>query len=123
MRLRGEIAERIAQRNLPSAAQAYLELMTLDDSQIPPRQYLLDIANQLASENRHDQAAAAYEKFLTHYANYEYVEQVQLMLGLVYSRYLDKPEPALKYLQAAAEKLTNSDQLSMCRNEIEKLQQ
>lgn len=123
MRLRSEIAERIAQRNLHAAAGLYLELMDLDSTQIAPRQYLLDIANQLASEDRHAEAAQAYEKFLTHYANYEYVEQVELMLGLIYSRYLDKPEPALQHLQVAAKRLTDPTQRQMCQNEIDKLQQ
>ena len=86
--LRNEIASRIAQRNLAAAAKIYLELMTFDSEQILPRQYLLDIANQLASENKHAESAQAYEKFLTHYSKYEYVEQVRLMLGILYSRYL-----------------------------------
>ena len=66
--LRNEIAARITQRNLPAAAKVYLELMNIDSGQILPRQYLLDIANQLASENNPAQAAWAYEQFLTHYS-------------------------------------------------------
>jgi len=81
--LRNEIADRIAQRNLSAAAQSYLQLLEVDSSQIPPRQYLLDIANQLASENRHAESAQAYEKFLAHYSTYEYIEQVELMLGII----------------------------------------
>jgi len=120
--LRNEIARRIDQRNLPAAAELYLELIRLDSTQIPPRQYLLDIANQLASENRHAEAAQAYEKFLTHYGSYEYAEQVELMLGIQYSRYLNKPDLAIKHLQAAAEKLSDPGQLKMCRDELDKLQ-
>jgi len=120
--LRGEISDRIAQRNLPAAAELYLELTELDSKQILPRQYLLDIANQLASEGKHTEAAAAYENFLAHYSNYEYVEQVELMLGILYSRYLNQPEQALKHLQAAAKKLTDPGQLQMCNDEIAKLQ-
>jgi membrane associated rhomboid family serine protease len=120
--LRNEIGNRIAERNLPAAAELYLQLMELDSTQIPPRQYLLDIANQFASENKHAESAQAYEKFLTHYANYEYIEQVELMLGLMYSRYLDKPDLALKHLQVAAKKLSDPGQLKMCRDELDKLQ-
>ena len=122
MQLRNDITSRIAQRNLPAAAELYLELMEVDSEQVPPRQYLLDIANQLASENRHAESVQAYEKFLTHYANYEYIEQVELMLGLLYSRYLDKPDLAVKYLQSAAKKLSDPGQLKMCRDELAKLQ-
>lgn len=108
--------------NLASAAQVYLELMALDNQQILPRQHLLDIANQLASDNRPAEAAAAYEQFLTNYSSYEYAEQVELMLGILYSRYLNKPESAIKHLQTAAEKLSDPDQLKMCRDELARLQ-
>jgi len=121
-RLRNEIARRIAQRNLPAAAELYLELINLDSEQLLPRQYLLDIANQLASDNKPAQAAQAYEQLLTHYSNYEYVEQVELMLGILYSRYLQKPDLAAKHLQAAAKKLSDPGQLKMCQDELAKLQ-
>jgi membrane associated rhomboid family serine protease len=120
--LRSEISSCLMQRNLPAAAEAYLELMRFDSDQILPRQHLLDIANQLAGDNKHDESARAYEQFLTHYTNYEYAEQVELMLGLLYSRYLNQPEPAIKYLQAAAKKLTDPGQLKMCQDELVKLQ-
>ncbi len=119
--LRNEIASRIAQRNLPAAAELYLELIDLDSEQILPRQYLLDIANQLAGDNKPAQAAQAYEQFLTHYSNYEYVEQVELMLGILYSRYLQKPDLAAKHLQAAAKKLSDPGQLKMCNDELARL--
>jgi membrane associated rhomboid family serine protease len=120
--LRSEIAERIYQHNLHAAAESYLQLMEVDKGQIIPRQHLLDIANQLASESRHEQAAFVYEQFLASYANYEYVEQVELMLGLIYSRYLNNAELALKHLETAEKRLTDPNQLKMCREEIEKLQ-
>jgi len=120
--LRNEIGHRIAQRNLPAAAEIYLELIEIDSTQVPPRQYLLDIANQLASENKHTQSAHAYEKFLSHYPKYEYVEQVKLMLGILYSRYLDKPDLAVNHLQAAVEKLSDTGQLKMCKDELAKLE-
>jgi len=120
--LRNGIGTRIAQRNLPAAAKLYLELTRLDSEQILPRQHLLDIANQLAGDNKHAESAQAYEQFLTHYSNYEYAEQVELMLGILYSRYLDKPEPAIKHLQTAAKKLSDPGQLKMCQDELARLQ-
>jgi len=120
--LRNGISSRIAQRNLPAAAELYLELTRLDSEQLLPRQHLLDIANQLAGDNKHAESAQAYEQFLTHYSNYEYAEQVELMLGILYSRYLDKPEPAVKHLQAAAKKLSDPGQLKMCQDELAQLQ-
>jgi len=121
-RLRSEIAGWIAQRNLPAAANGYLELTKLDADQLLPRQHLLDIANQLASEQKSADSARAYEQFLAHYANYEYTAQVQLMLGVLYSRYLNQPDQARKHLQAAEKKLADPAQLKMCSDELEKLQ-
>jgi len=119
--LRNEISRRITERNLPAAAALYLELMNHDSEQILPRQNLLDIANQLAGDNKHTEAARAYEQFLTHYSTYEYAEQVELMLGILYTRYLNQPKLAIKHLQAACEKLTDPGQLKMCKDELARL--
>ncbi|OHB76841.1 MAG: hypothetical protein A2Z25_21960 [Planctomycetes bacterium RBG_16_55_9] len=122
LEIRNEISNRLAQRNLPAATQAYLNLMRLDSEQLLPRQQLLDVANQLAGENKHAESARAYERFLAHYGTYEYAEQVELMLGILYSRYLHQAEPAIKHLQAAAAKLSDPGQLKMCRDELARLQ-
>jgi membrane associated rhomboid family serine protease len=120
--LRGEISDRMIQRNLPAAAELYIELIEQDGEQILPRQQLLDIANQLAGENKHAESAQAYEQFLSHYGTYEYAEQVELMLGIIYSRYLNQPELAEKHLQIAEKKLTDSGQVKMCRDELARIQ-
>jgi membrane associated rhomboid family serine protease len=120
--LRTQISARMAERNVSAAAAKYLELMELDDEQIIPRQHLLDIANQLAGENNHSAAAHAYEQFLKYYPTYEYSEQVELMLGIIYARYLNRPESAVNHLQAAAKKLSDPGQLQMCRDELDRLQ-
>ena len=120
--LRSDISNRIAQRNLPAAAELFIELLQQDSEQILPRQQLLDIANQLAGENKHAESARAYEQFLSHYGGYEYVEQVELMLGIIYSRYLNQPESALKHLQIAERKLNDPGQLNMCRDELTRIQ-
>ena len=120
--LRSDISNRILEHNLPAAAEAYLELMERDSEQILPGKQLLDVANQLAGENRHAEATRAYEQFLSHYGSYEYAEQVGLMLGIIYARYLNRPKLAVKHLQIAEEKLTDPDQLKMCRDELARLQ-
>jgi len=119
--LREEITRRINERNLGEAAEAYLRLMKIDKKQILPRQYLLDIANHLASENKADASAMAYEQFLEHYSNYAHAEQIELMLGLLYARYLRKPQEAEKHLQLAEKKLSDPAQLDICREELERL--
>ncbi len=119
--LRDEISRRINERNLPAAAGLYLELMNHDSTQVLPQQHLLDIANHLAGDNKPAESAQAYEQFLTHYSKYEYAEQVELMLGILYCRYLNKPELAKKYLEAASKKLTDPGQLKMCKDELARL--
>jgi hypothetical protein len=119
--LRAKISNDIANRNLPGTTDTYLELMSLDNNQILPKQQLLDIANQIASENRYAEAAQAYEQFLANYSNYEYSEQVQLMLGLLYSRYLQNNQMAIKHLETAADRLTDPGQLKMCKEELARL--
>lgn len=120
--LRSDISNRIMQRNLSAAAEAYMQLMDVDSEQVLPAKQLLDIANQLAGENRHAESARAYEQFLSHYSTYEYAEQVELMLGIIYARYLNQPGPAAKHLEIAEKKLSDPGQLKMCRQELARIQ-
>jgi len=119
--IRHEISRWIMQRNMSAAADLYLELMQTDPEQVLPRQHLLDIANQLAGSRRSAEAAHAYEQFLTHYGNYEHAEQVELMLGILYSRYLNDPQQAVAHLQKAVGRLSDPGQLKMCREELARL--
>jgi len=119
--LRRDIDRVIAQRSVPSAADLYVELMQVDPEQVLPRQHLLDISNQLASDHRPAEAARAYRQFLMHYGSSEYAEQVELMLGILYARYLSNPQEAIKHLRNAAERLTDPGQLRMCRDELARL--
>ncbi len=120
--LRVAINKRLDEHNLAAAADLYVRLMNVDSDQVLPRQHLLDIANQLASSQRASEAAWAYSQFLAHYGSYQHAEQVELMLGLLFSRYLSRPKEAIEHLQRAAEKLSDPAQLRMCRDELAKLQ-
>lgn len=119
--LRRDISKRMSQRNIPAATEKYLELIAVDDTQLLARQHLLDIANQLTSENKYTESAQAYQKFVDNYTGYEYIEQVELMLGVLYARYLKKPDLAKKYLESAQNKLSSPDQRKMCEEELAKL--
>jgi len=119
--LRNEIVRLIGQRNLSEAAKLYIDLTETAPEHVLPERYQLDVANQLMSIGKWPQSAQAYEKFLTHYKSYGYIEQVQLMLGILYSRYLHAPAKATEYLKAAREKLTDAGQIKMCEEELAKL--
>ena len=121
MDYRSRISEAMSNRNPAHAAALYRQLLEIDPSQILPRQLQLDVANQLMSEGKWQSAADAYQKFLSLYGNYLYAEQVHLMLGLLYSRYLDRPREALDHLKKAWENLTDTNQKTMCRQEIDRL--
>ena len=122
IQMRTDIISAINSHNLPEAARLYMKITEIDPQQVMPRKNQLDLANQLMSMGKWEQSAAAYEKFLNHYPNYEYAEQVHLMLGLIYCRYLKQTEQALKYLTVAREKLTDASQIKMCDVELKKLQ-
>jgi membrane associated rhomboid family serine protease len=121
--LRREILTRINQGNLAAAANLYLELTRDDTGQLLPRQAILDIANQLMSAGKWADAAEAYEKFLSYYGTTEHIEQVQLMLGIIYARYLSDKTKALDYLKKAYDKLTDASQKKMCSDEIQRLEE
>lgn len=120
--IRAEISSALESGNVAGAAKTYLDLMTIDSQQILPRQQMLDVANQLMAAGQWVDSAHAYEKFMSHYGNYEYAEQVQLMLGILYARYLNNPQKAAGYLKSALGRLHDAGQLKMCKDELARLQ-
>jgi membrane associated rhomboid family serine protease len=122
LELRAEIAEEIAHQNLPQAAALYLELKKLDPAQVLSRQAQLDVANQLASQQLHTEAAQAYEQFLTQYPNFDQIEQVELMLGVIYARYLNNYERARQLLLRALARLHTERQIQWARSELSRIE-
>lgn len=120
--LRAEINEAIAHHNLPHAAILFMDLRTLDPRQVLARQSQLDVANQLASQQFFAQAADAYEQFLRHYPNFEQIEQVQLMLGLICGRYLGQYDRAKALLTAAGQRLHGEREIAMAQAEMERIE-
>jgi membrane associated rhomboid family serine protease len=119
--MRAEISEAVAHHNLPHAAALFLQLKALDPNQVLSRQAQLDVANQLASQQFYPQAADAYEGFLRCYPNYEQIEHVQLMLGLIYARYLNQYERAHAFLSKAVGRLRGERELQLARAELERI--
>ena len=120
--LRAEISEAIAHHNLPHAAYLFLELKKLDPNQVLSRQAQLDVANQLASQQFYAQAAEAYEQFLSHYPNFDQIEQVELMLGVIYARYLQHYERATAAFVAGLARLHGEQQISWARAELAQIE-
>jgi outer membrane protein assembly factor BamD (BamD/ComL family) len=84
---------------------------------ILPRQQHLDIANQLMASKQYTAAAAAYEVFLETYPTYEHLADIQLMLGIVYGRYLHETSRAISLLETAAKGLTDPASIEMANDE------
>lgn len=120
--LRAEISEAIAHRRLSEAAQLYLRLLELDPRQVLARQSQLDVANQLFADGRHAQAAQAYELLLKHYPRQDNPEQVRLILGILYGRYLEDPHQAREHLSRALEHLQAERDIELARKELARLQ-
>lgn len=119
--LRASIAEHLRRHDSSTAADLYLKLLDKDPAQVLPRQHQLDVANQLMASGKWAPAASAYEKFLANYSGHEHAEQVHLMLGLLYGRYLSDPPQAKSHLKTALEKLTDPNQIAMCKDELARL--
>jgi membrane associated rhomboid family serine protease len=122
MNIRGAILEAISRRDLPTAAHLYLQLKQIDPQQALPKAAQLDIANQLAGESLYPQAAEAYETLLRVYPKAEQIEEIELMLGLVYSRYLEQYDRAKHYLQRAMLRLHDENALRMAREELTRIE-
>jgi membrane associated rhomboid family serine protease len=120
--LRNAIGEALSAHDLPRAAELYMQLKAIDPQQILARQAQLDVANQLAGQQLYPQAADAYELFLRHYPKFEQIEQVELMLGLIYARYLSQYERASRYLVKALARLHGEREVSMARTELARIE-
>ncbi|NLW83693.1 MAG: rhomboid family intramembrane serine protease [Phycisphaerae bacterium] len=120
--LRAQIGQAMNRHDNQQAARLYEELLDLDPRQVLPRQLQLDMANQLFSDGKWKLSSKTYELFLASYSNYEHAEQVFLMLGLLYGRYLNQRDIALDYLNRAKDRLTDPGQKSLCTQEISRLE-
>lgn len=122
MNLRGAILEAVARHDVATAAHLHLQLKQLDPQQVLPKPAQLDVANQLAGEQRFNDAAEAYESLLRVYPKTEQIEQIELMLGLIYARYLNQFDKAREYLERAVQRLHDPNALAMAREELSRIQ-
>ena len=107
MGLRADISAALANQDFERAVERYELLLDEDADQVLPLQSQLDVANHAMSQGAHQLAATAYERFRNVYSGDSQVSEVELLLGLLYVRYLNRPDDAKPLLERASERLIN----------------
>jgi membrane associated rhomboid family serine protease len=118
LQLRRDIAAAVSRGDLPGAAALYREILKINGDIVLPRQQQLDIANHLMADEAYAESAEAYERFLRHFRTYEHIGDIELMLGLVYGRYLSRLDEAERLLSSAAAKLTDATNKHLAESEL-----
>lgn len=119
--LRAQIGEAVAHRRLTDAAGLFIQLRQLDPNQTLPRQTLLDIANELFSQKEYGHAADAYELYLRQYGQAQDIDHVNLMLGMTYSRYLNRLDRAKECLLQASRMARSDRERELADAELQRL--
>jgi membrane associated rhomboid family serine protease len=120
-KLRDEITLSLKDHQTGEAAAKYLQLRAVDARQALAPQDQLDVANQLMVEQRYGEAAAAYEDYLRLYPREQQQEHIQLVLGVIYARYLPNPARAVELLKAVLPRLHDVRQREMAEAELVQL--
>jgi len=103
--MRDAVRHALGEHQPDRALDTYERLLADDGDQVMDRQTQLDLANHAMAQQRHGTAARAYELYLKHYPDDDNLEQVQLLLALVYARYLHQPDKARALLSRARDRL------------------
>jgi len=106
---RRAIAQSLSDHDHPAAAARYADLLRDHPGQVLSQRMQADVANQLMRDARYDDAAEAYGLLLATYPSHPEKPHYQLMLGLIYVRYLDRPADAKPLLEKAAERLDGGE--------------
>ena len=122
MERRARVAAALANHDLRSAAEAYARLLDLDGAQVMGQQAQLDLANEFMVEGKHKLAAQAYELFLNTFRKYPDREQIQLILAVIYVRYLDRRQRAVELLTAALPRLHDQGQRELAEQTLAQVQ-
>ncbi|MEM9021842.1 MAG: rhomboid family intramembrane serine protease, partial [Planctomycetota bacterium] len=105
IQLREQIARAVTDHDLTEATRQYRALIDTHGEQVLSQRNQFDIANQLYAEQDYPRAAGAYEQLLSTYPRHPDRGQAQLMLGLIFARYLARPDDAKPLLQEASQRL------------------
>ncbi len=122
--LRGEITRLLGQHESHDAAVRFLELKAIEPAAALPPQEQLDVGNQLMADGNHAAAAGAYEDYLRLYptTGAGQQDQVTLILGMVYGRYLHNAARARELFSALIPRLHNPRERELAEAELRGLE-
>ncbi|MEM6750601.1 MAG: rhomboid family intramembrane serine protease [Planctomycetota bacterium] len=120
MAQRAEVSRLLTEHQPEEAARKYVALLADHPDQALPQDQQLEIANALMATGAYDHAAAAYALLLRQYPAYPQRHQVQLILGLIFGRYLREPAQSRALLSEAEPKLAGED-LALARQVLSEL--
>ncbi len=123
MDLRAAIFEAMNEGRLSDAADLYSELKVIDPSQALPLRNQMELATYLGQQQRYPQAAEAYESLLKVYPTAPEGAQIELMLGLIYARYLKQHDRAAGHLRIAIERLNGGNGTEMAKEELARIEE
>ena len=119
LQLRRDLAIATQRHDLVAAAELYARIVQLNTEIVLPRQQQLDIANHLMSAERYVEAGEAYERFRRHFASYKHIADIELMLGMIYGRYLQRYAEAAELLERAGKGLTDARKRHLAETDLQ----
>jgi membrane associated rhomboid family serine protease len=118
---RSEINRLIEEHQLEQAAGRYRDLLRDVPDAVMSESHQLDLANQFQAEGDHELAANAYELLLQRYPTCAKAPEVRLILGLIYSRRLGKPQRAKELIEQAKTRLVDTGQRALAEKLLSEL--
>ncbi len=101
-----------------AAVDNYRRLIEEHPEQTLPRDAQLDVANHAMTQQKFPLAAHAYESFINAYGRDHFAEEVRLILGLIYARYVPDVQRARLHLAAAAERHSDPARRELARTTL-----
>jgi membrane associated rhomboid family serine protease len=121
LELREKLLESLRAQDRDAAVDHYASLLDLNPDQVMSQQHQLDLANHLMTRERYDLAARAYELFLGTFSSYAQKEQIELILALIYVRYLERGQRARELVHKALPRLREPEQKALAEQILQEL--
>jgi len=112
--LRTQIASHLSRGEPTEATRLYEQLVVRDPKQCLPEHLQVTAARAFYDSGRFPQAAAAFDRFLERYPYSREVDEIRLLLGIIYARDLRQYESADRHLTAVVGRLDDSKRRAQC---------